>query len=432
MRPLATLSYRARLTDLLLISSSHSHEMALLSAADAAPSHRSDFLAASNMVSSAADTLGPMCERLSSGKIGKHSAFSHSVPDRIQCLAGRRSDDAERPPITFANAQATADQLRADYSLRRPRPGQEELEEQQAKLIGADACDLLAFDLALSTDVYSADPVTDSRATNADEILARATQALSLGRAHELSYAYFRPVIRPGREKLGEGGLEGCTTARMLLSKWVVGQDPLEYKHQDLRQSAPMGLDSIGDPMDADDESGNEDGRPASPRSMGRPSQSQGGRPQLAPPVIASSQPQGRTRPSSSQRPPTIATTFDFPPRRAAPPIISIRSPSRSRPSSAEPNLPSSSLDPQAGYAASQPLPSRRTSGGTSSSQPQARAGPSRLAFGSSQSVGLEDEQGDSQMDVPSTQVVPGAFGGRLGGGKKGAGKKPKKRTGGF
>jgi hypothetical protein len=63
------------------------------------------------------------------------------------------------------------------------------------------------------------------------------------------------------------------------------------------------------------------------------------------------------------------------------------------------------------------------------------------LAFGSSQSngKGTGGHDDDSQMHdaVPSTQVVPGAFGGKLGGGKKsggggGTGKKPKKRTGGF
>ena len=382
-------------------------------------------------------TLQAIADRLAARAIGKHSAFHHSVVDRIQSMLGRREVGyPSRPPITFATAQAAADHFRADYGYGQQHAG--EPDGREAKVAASNACDVVALDLALSADVYSAEPITAAPSTDADELLAQATRALSLGRAPELTYAYFRPVVRPGWDDFGEDELclEGSATARILLSKWVIGEDPVQYKHQDLRHTAPDVEDLRGDPMDADDESGPDD----DPHSS-RPSQSQGGRPRHAPPIIASSQPQ--PQPFSSQRPPVIASTFEIPARRPALPIISIRSPSRSRASSVEPNVPSSSFDPQAGFAASQPLPSRRTSGGggASSSQPQGRGGPSRLAFGSSQSqgwgigMGMEDADGDSQMmDVPSTQVVPGAFGGKLGGGKKSgaAGKKPKKRTGGF
>lgn len=417
-----------------------------MSASEGPPAFRSDFLAASTIVAPAPGTMATLADHLSNLEIGKDSTFHHSVSGRIQTLIGHPSPtDPLHPPVTLANAATTADRLRAEFGIP-PTFSALSNKSTGPQAFAYNACDVLAFDLALASDVYSSDPMSASSSgpgepEGIDDVLARATQAMSLVKtAPELSYSYLRPVMKKGREQLGEEGLQGNTTARMLMSKWVIGEDPEEYKHLDLRRSAAVGAEEEGG-------GGMEEGADAEESGPDHPpSQSQSQR--RAPPIIASSQPSAPPTITSSRvrGPPVIATTpaaassssnrhlFEIPPHRPqqppSTPTITIRSPS-APPSSSFPSFPQS-----------QPLPSISGHGrhGESSSQPQGGSR-SRVASGASASSqggggsGEWDTGGESQsQEMPSTQVVSGAFGGKLGGGKKsGGGKKaPKKRTGGF
>jgi len=157
---------------------------------------------------------------------------------------------------------------------------------------------------------------------------------------------------------------------RLLLTEWTVGSDPDNYKYVD-----PYGLDDTREISDDD----NELSRSASPSQPQPQSQSQ--RPRK--PGTGSSQP---------KRPPTLAAA---PPTLAAAPFIPYVGP-KPRQSSVPPMM-----------SHSQPLDSVAPVAGNSQSQDQ------------------------SQETWPSTQVVPGPFGGRPAAvvAKK---KVVKKRVGGF
>lgn len=362
----------------------------LLSSTSDAPILRSDFVAGSSIQPPVGQLL-EVSAQLAQTDFGKGATFQHSLINRISSLLDLPPN---YPAPLIANADETAARLRFDYNLVDADPEH----SVPTDVFASHACDVLALDLSLSASVYTSDPITPA-VLSADDELAQATQSLSLSRpTAPLSYSFIRPVLRkPLPTEDRSYGLEGSPTARLLISKWVVGDDPSDYCHVDLRQGAPLSSQPNVD---------DDDGLPALTSSY-LPTRSS----QVIPQVIA-------TQPSPSPEP-----------------TIHVWGGNRRRTGNIPIAVPSSDFDPFP--VASQPalLPYRKRALPGSGVAESQQASPLRR-------VGSQPDMGFSQSDIwsdagPSTQAEPGPYGDRYGRSKSERGHKrkkggPKKRAGGF
>jgi len=115
------------------------------------------------------------------------------------------------------------DECRSGSSLRRESEAREEL----------------AVDLALSTDVFSAQPFAKSKAdfTEDDrfETMSRAAEAMSIsetGHAHPVQFGHLSPMADNAMDDASTD-LELQPGVRLLLAEWDVGSDPDQFTYHD-------------------------------------------------------------------------------------------------------------------------------------------------------------------------------------------------------
>ncbi|KAI0064586.1 hypothetical protein BV25DRAFT_1800492 [Artomyces pyxidatus] len=336
------------------------------------PSHasRADFLTRSTLSTKRG------YRALEQGRVPRNE-LAAKVPWKCDILPILKKFDPDVSKDVHAMAQSlrtydlAVDDYRSGPSLRRE----------------AEARDQLAVDLALSTDIYSAQPFRkpiDSQAMKDDaiETMPLVAETISPAKTDDpppIQFSYLNPIpsvdhyTRAGEAPESAAAPPGV---RLLLREWAAGSDPDTYAYYDpygdgAREPAPLA------PR-------------VSPRTRPTPAQSQA--------------------PSQPQRPPLVVA--------ARPPVVAV---AQSRPpvvAATQVRLPVA--------AATQPRPPA-----IASSQPLGD-GPGALRWDTSLSMAAVDQRGfspGSQELMASTQVVPGPFGGRLGVGKKKAGKK---RVGGF
>ncbi|KAL0946619.1 hypothetical protein HGRIS_012815 [Hohenbuehelia grisea] len=92
----------------------------------------------------------------------------------------------------------------------------------------------LSLDLALATDVYSAQPFARENDRESDfDLMERATEALSLdGEPPPVEYGYLRPNFTELTD--GERSADGeALGVRLLLKEWTIGTDPRHYYYVD-------------------------------------------------------------------------------------------------------------------------------------------------------------------------------------------------------
>ncbi|KDQ17971.1 hypothetical protein BOTBODRAFT_143690, partial [Botryobasidium botryosum FD-172 SS1] len=208
----------------------------------------------------------------------------------------------------------------AKLSAVRAEPPTKGIEERERR-----ACRMLAVDLALSTDVFSAIPFA-SESTNRtgnriggvgvggggdvtpDEVdalsLSLATQALSIGGSEPpgVAYGYLRPNrgTREAEASTIDPTLEDDDTTpmeplgvRLLLQEWTVGEDPELYAYED-----PYHLTQDEAPKNAASRTALGMAEPVGISQRSR----------QAPPVVASASTRFPPPPTQTQPPPVLAT----------------------------------------------------------------------------------------------------------------------------
>lgn len=398
------------------------------------------------------------------------TSYTSSLTTSIPSLSHMSSFDLSSPSNLSASLHTT-------HNLEPFRSDQPD-----AVRAASESIDILALDLVLSTHVLSPDPILPPSPLDHDDELERATQALSIsGRddaltdhAPALHFSFFKPVLKAEASQRGVASLGGDATACSLASQWIVGEDPADYRHVDLRTPDHAGSSrhgaSASQAAAVSQRLLSQSQRPpvlqSSQPSTYYPPLSQSQRP----PVLQLSQPppSSQRRPHSSQRfsqaisqtlptfkftsfppassepllPPLTSSQFSHPPSSSQPPPSSQYPstsqhpyPSQSQPSSQPVGIPSSPIKrrfpPSASYNAGEslPLPQRARANHVASSPYIGGARPM-----------IDYSSQDHGSGFASTQVMPGPFGGRQNlastnssGGIGGKAKKgPKKRIGGF
>ncbi|VDC06568.1 unnamed protein product [Peniophora sp. CBMAI 1063] len=342
-------------------------------------------------------------QRLPTDQLAQRAPWHTSIAPFLQRYVPDAPGDGTLPNLSKYNLKE--DDHRSGASLRRERT----------------AAQQLALDLALSSHVYAPHAFTSTAEEKAppapleDDIdaMSRAAGAMKLAdddpasKVPPVRFGFLRPSFKPdssrkkrrtgskARKNAEEGGEEGEEEekdheiplgVRLLLSEWEVGTDPEKYEYVD-----PYGVDGEAPRTVLTRQGASESQAPTQGQTQQSiPGPSQG----RVPPVVAASQ---RLATVASQRPPTIMPSSQPPViQRAAPPTVQRAGPS--------------------------------TLGKT----------PSMGAFSLSQTQAEPSQTQASQASqvMPSTQVMPGPFGGRPGArtglGAGGAKKPVKKRRGGF
>jgi hypothetical protein len=157
----------------------------------------------------------------------------HDAPWHYDLTPVLRNLDLDIPK----DPQALVDHLR-QYDLAS--------ETATSSRIQSDACEQLALDLALSTDVLSARPFVCPMNDNLDalETMSRATEAMSLvDEPPPVQLGYLRP--KPTTVTSGRSSAQSRTASpasqefecpmgvRLLLKEWEVGTDPRGYTYED-------------------------------------------------------------------------------------------------------------------------------------------------------------------------------------------------------
>lgn len=341
-------------------------------------------------------------ETIGKTDLSQGAASTHSIASRVQALAGTQPDPA-RAAKALATEYGFSGSVKAERSVS----------------VGRDACNLLALDLHLASTVYTSEPILSAPDLDPDDELERATQAMSLygddGSKKQplppLHFGFVRPLYQKNDWKgkgrasnpfgnSNEGTVSGGTTTRSLMSTWIVGEDPAEYRHVDLHHGEERTQSTRTTAVAAAYAS-------SLAQSQSQILQSQSlrpGGPASQPPSIATTGPSQAS--SRRLQPPAIITTAPSIPGRLLPSVSFSRSDSNEGESGGS-------------------LPILRGSD------------PFRSHINLSQHQPLTTHLYSSQdaWNEPQTQPLPGAHGGRpLAGGFGGAqaGKKKKKRVGGF
>lgn len=384
-----------------LLHTTSRHDLAHYATSDGPSALQSVFLSDSG-IHPRPDEHPRALETIGKTDLGQGASSIHSVASRVQALAGPQMDLA-RAAKALATEYGFSGSVKAEPGVN----------------VGRDACNLLALDLHLASTVYASELILSAPDLDPDDELERATQAMSLygddGSKKQplppLHFGFVRPLYQKNDRKgkgratnsLGNsngGTVSGGTTTRSLISTWIVGEDPADYRHVDLHHGEERTQSTRTTAVAA-----------AYASSLAQ-SQSQ----------ILQSQSLRPGGPAS--QPPSIATTgpSQASSRRLPPPAIITTAPSI--PGRLLPTVSFSHSDSNEG-ASGGSLPFLRGSDPFPSYINHSQHQPSTTHMYSSQDAWNE----------PQTQVLPGAHGGRpLAGGFGGAqaGKKKKKRVGGF
>ncbi|CDZ97154.1 hypothetical protein [Phaffia rhodozyma] len=253
------------------------------------------------------DLLKSTIRQLRSSTLSKSSPFQASMNTRVNELIGRGHGE---PRMAFENLEKIADGLRDSYAIRSissasrsssPSSSTDDNDETkehlvtsssasrqsfEKKIFASYACDVLAYDLTLSSSVYASVPINPPVDVDPEDDLERATQAMSLGHDHpigadinvmedeipRLQFTFLRPkpqypissrsepnrtssTTSSSKVKLNSTPIPntdqlnsqtalpaGSKTARMLMSSWIIGEDPSEYVHTDLKRQNNLDL----------------------------------------------------------------------------------------------------------------------------------------------------------------------------------------------
>lgn len=136
-------------------------------------------------------------------------------------------------PDISCDVQSMVERLRKyDLVLDEYRSGSSLRRESEAR-------EQLAVDLALSTDVFSAQPFAKSKANlTEDDRLSRAAEALSFSETGPppVQFGYLNPIAHTtmaDNDDASTTGLELQTGVRLLLAEWEIGTDPDQFIYHD-------------------------------------------------------------------------------------------------------------------------------------------------------------------------------------------------------
>jgi hypothetical protein len=155
----------------------------------------------------------------------KGAAWYANLEPVLQNIVPDLAEDIRSIAERLRRYDLVVDDYRSGSSLRRESEAREQL----------------AVDLALSTDVYSAQSFTKTVAEVTEderfETMSRATEAMTLSEMEPPSvhFGYLSPipVMTHSSPDIGSTSLALPPGVRLLLSEWITGTDPDQYVHRD-------------------------------------------------------------------------------------------------------------------------------------------------------------------------------------------------------